>query len=260
MPLKNKVACISGASRGIGKAIAMALAAQGADLIIISRDQGRLCEVKEQIEGKGSVCQAIACDVSESEKLRKQLDQAVATLGQIDILINNAGIYKTESVQRHSRATWDETMAVNITAVFSLCQYVIGSMIAKNWGRIINISSVSGKTGEAYGAAYSASKFAMLGLTQALALEVARSGVTVNAICPGWVNTDMAMEQLEDPKWCALNEIDQSQSLEIARLSIPQQRFIESEEVADLAVFLCSNQARSITGQAINICGGLSLR
>jgi ketoreductase len=133
-------------------------------------------------------------------------------------------------------------------------------MIGKAWGRIVNISSVSGKTAEAYGAAYSASKFGIIGLTQALALEVAKSGITVNAICPGWVRTDMAIEQLQDPKWCGLNEIDQSQSVEIARLSIPQNRFLESEEVADLALFLCSNQARSITGQAINICGGLSLR
>jgi 3-hydroxybutyrate dehydrogenase len=260
MIFKGKVVCITGASRGIGRAIALASADQGATLIIIGRNEQRLRAVQEAIQNKGCVCQIIVCDVSESEELRKRLNQAVSVLGQIDILINNAGIYKTEPVQGHSKATWDETIAVNLTAVFFLCQYVVAAMVERNWGRIINISSASGKAGEAYGAAYSATKFGIIGLTQSLALEVARSGVTVNAICPGWVNTDMAMQQLEDPTWCNLNEIEQTQSVEIARFSIPQQRFIESEEVADLAVFLCSNQAKGITGQAINICGGLSLK
>jgi 3-hydroxybutyrate dehydrogenase len=260
MIFKDKVVCITGASRGIGRAIALAFADQGASLIIISRDNHSLDLVKEQIESKGRLCQAIACDVRASEELRVKLAKVVSSLGAIDVLINNAGIYKTESVQGHSKATWDDTIAINLTAAFFLCQNVIASMISRNWGRIVNISSVSGKAAEAYGAAYSATKFGIIGLTQALALEVAQSGVTVNAICPGWVLTDMASQQLEDPKWCALNDIEQSQSVEIARLSIPQQRFVKSEEVADLAVFLCSNQAKSITGQAINICGGLSLR
>lgn len=238
----------------------MAPADQGADLIIVGKDKRRLQAVREQIEHKGRKCLAIACDVSDDQHLRLELDGAIATSGKIDILINNAAVYKTEPVQKHGRATWEETLAVNLSAVFSLCQYVIGSMIEKNWGRIINISSLSGKAAEAYGAAYSASKFGVIGLTQALALEVARHGVTVNAICPGWVRRDMAVEQLQDPRWCALNEIEAKHSLEIARLSIPQQRFIDSEAVADLVTFLCSNQAKGITGQAINICGGLSLR
>jgi 3-hydroxybutyrate dehydrogenase len=163
-------------------------------------------------------------------------------------------------VAKHSLKTWDDTLAINLSATFHLCRYAIEGMLAKNWGRIINISSVSGKLGEPYGAAYSASKFGILGLTQSLALEVARFGITVNAICPGWVFTEMASKQLADPLWCKLNNIEPSQSLEVTRLSIPQERFIEADEVADLAAFLCSNQAKGITGQSINICGGLSLK
>ena len=128
-----------------------------------------------------------------------------------------------------------------------------------NAGRIVNISSISGKSGEPYGAAYSSSKFAMIGLTQSLALEVARHGITVNAVCPGWVETDMAYEQLTDRRWCELNSLPVEDSVEIARLSIPREKFVKAEEVAALVRFLCSEDAQSITGQAINICGGLSL-
>ena len=132
-------------------------------------------------------------------------------------------------------------------------------MIERNWGRIINISSISGKVAEAFGAAYSASKFAIIGLTQSMALEAAKHAITVNAICPGWVDTKMAGDQLSDDNYLSLTEQEPSQALEIARLSVPQMRFIAPEEVASLVVYLCSEQARGITGQAINICGGLSL-
>ena len=132
-------------------------------------------------------------------------------------------------------------------------------MIELNWGRIINISSVSGKVGEIWGSAYSASKFALIGFTQSLSLEVARNGITVNAVCPGWVDTEMAKGQLEDPQWCKLNSVDPSESLSNACFSVPQMRFIEPSEVAALVVFLASVAARGITGQSINICGGLSL-
>ena len=184
----------------------------------------------------------------------------MADLGSIDILINNAGVFKVEPILNHRPAVWDETLAVNLSAAFHLCRYALPQMTAKNWGRVINISSVSGKLGEPYGAAYSASKFGLIGLTQSLALEVAKYAVTVNAICPGWVLTEMALKQLGDEQWLKLNSIDPSQSLEVARLSSPQERFIEVAEIADLVLFLCSNQARGITGQSINICGGLSIR
>jgi ketoreductase len=132
-------------------------------------------------------------------------------------------------------------------------------MVERGWGRIINISSISGKTAEIWGSAYSASKFGMIGLTQALALEVARHNITVNAVCPGWVLTEMATEQLQDPQYCELTGSDPKDAIANAAYSVPQQRMIEPEEVAALVAFLASDRARGITGQAINICGGLSL-
>jgi ketoreductase len=132
-------------------------------------------------------------------------------------------------------------------------------MIERKWGRIINISSISGQKAEAYGTAYSASKFGLIGVTQSLALELARHGITVNSVCPGWVETDMAQEQINDPEWCRLNDINPEESLDIARLSVPQMRLIQPDEVAGLVGYLCSDRAKGITGQAINICGGLSI-
>jgi NAD(P)-dependent dehydrogenase (short-subunit alcohol dehydrogenase family) len=258
--LAGKLALVTGGSRGIGRAIAMVLAEQGANLILVGRQELPLSAVKSELENRGVICRTLACDLAEMAKLTDLLEPLLADLGSIDILVNNAGIFKTESVISHKDSTWNETLAVNLTAAFQLCRYAVAGMIAKNWGRVVNISSVSGKLGEPYGAAYSASKFGLIGLTQSLALEVAKYGVTVNAICPGWVLTEMARKQLADDQWCRLNSIDQSQSLEIARLSIPQERFIEEEEIAHLTLFLCSNQGKGITGQSINVCGGLSLR
>lgn len=258
--LKDKLALVSGASRGIGRAVALALAQRGVNLILVGRKRVPLNAVKTEAENLGASCFTLVCDLIETDTWRPLLDGLVAQLGSIDILVNNAGLFKAEPVSQHSAKTWNELIAVNLSATFHLCRYVAEGMIAKRWGRVVNIASVSGKLGESYGGAYSASKFGVLGLTQSFALEVAKFGVTVNAICPGWVMTDMSAEQLNDPNWCQWQHIDPRQSVEIARLSVPQERFIEASEVADLVLFLCSNQARGITGQSINICGGLSLR
>src|SRR5262249_41921101 len=180
-------------------------------------------------------------------------------LGTPDILVNNAGIYKTEPVRGHSLEIWQEIIDINLTGALLTSRCVLDGMIEKGWGRIINISSISGKSGEAFGAAYSASKYGLIGLSQSMALEVARYGITVNAVCPGWVSTEMAVEQLTDQRWCKLNSLEPSESEEIARLSVPQERFISPEEVAELVAYLCTDSARGITGQAMNICGGMAL-
>jgi 3-hydroxybutyrate dehydrogenase len=258
--IKNKVALVTGGGRGIGRAIALTLGDLGANLILIGRHQLPLNAVKEQLAHKEISCLTVVLDVGQPENLEAALVEAVGRLGPVDILVNNAGIYTSGSVAQGDVQNWQTTIGVNLNAAFHLSRLTVPGMIAKGWGRVINISSVSGKTGEAYGAAYSASKFGLLGLTESLALEVAQFGVTVNAVCPGWVLTDMAVSQLHDPNWCALNGIDPKESLEIHRLSVPTQRFIEVHEVADLVAFLCSNQGRGITGQSINICGGLSIR
>jgi ketoreductase len=257
--LAGKSAIVTGASRGIGAATAIALAQQGADVAILARSQRKLEELKEEINALGVSCFAQVCDVADHESLEKFIADTGETLGPVSILVNNAGIYATQPLLHHSMDTWQQVINTNLTSAMWASRCLLPSMIEKGWGRIINISSISGKQGEPYGSAYSAAKFALIGLTQSTALEVARHGITVNAVCPGWVETQMALDQLQDKEWCQLNEIAPADSVEIARLSIPQGRFVQPHEVSALVAFLAGDEAGSITGQAINICGGLSL-
>lgn len=257
--LSDRVAVVTGASRGIGKAIAVALAEQGAAVGICARDERLLQATADEITGSGGRCVAIPCDVRSEESVHGFFKTMQAELGQTDILVNNAGVYRTEAVEDHSLPVWHEVIETNLTGTLLFCRSVISQMKAKAWGRIINISSVSGRTGEIWGSAYSASKFGMIGLTQSLALEIAKHGVTVNAVCPGWVETEMSQEQLRDSEWCKLNGMDPNEAAQNACFSVPQERFIDPREVADLVCYLSSHAARGITGQSINVCGGLSL-
>lgn len=250
---------VTGASRGIGKAIAIAFAKAGASVALLARTPDPLGAVAEEIAATGGKCVAIRCDIADEEDVKNAFEQLSKRFGAPHIVINNAGIYNTYPVRDQDTAAWNRTLQTNLTGAMLVSRTALPPMIERGWGRIINISSISGKTGEAFGSAYSASKFGMIGLTQSLALEVAKCGITVNAICPGWVRTEMAVSQLEDPKWCNLNSIDPNESQAIACMSVPQERLIEPEEVADLALFLSTEAARGITGQSINICGGMSL-
>lgn len=267
MELKGKTALVTGASRGIGKAIALELAGMGATLVLTARNEARLKETVAEIEKLGCQAQSLTFDISHDGASDELLEVLKKDSTAIDILINNAGVYSTDFVDIDQKSGWDKpdgslwnnTMAVNLTAPFLLSQGLAPQMVQRSWGRIVNISSISGKKAECYGSAYSASKFGLIGLTQSLALELARHGITVNAVCPGWVETDMALDQINDPEWCRLNDLDPEESVDIARLSIPQMRFIQPDEVASLVGYLCSDRAKGITGQAINICGGLSI-
>jgi NAD(P)-dependent dehydrogenase (short-subunit alcohol dehydrogenase family) len=257
--LKGKVAVVTGASRGIGRSIAITLAAAGATVVAIARTPDLLQSLQAEVGAAGGESIPYICDVSDFPALHKSLLDASKRFGKIDILVNNAGIYLTDPVKDMNLTEWNSVMNINSTSAFVATKVLLEGMIEANWGRVLFISSISGKAGEPYGAAYSASKFAMIGLMQSLALEVARYGVTANAICPGWVNTDMAKSAFQDEKWCRLNALDPDQAEELSRLSVPQQRLIEPSEVAALALYLCSDFARGITGQSINICGGLSI-
>jgi ketoreductase len=259
-PLKGRVAIVTGASRGIGKAIAGKLANQGAQLAICARNAELLQRLELEIKQSGSNCISSSCDVRNEKEIEKFVEEVVAYFGAIDILVNNAGIYKTEPVQSHSLANWRDILDTNLTGSMLFCRAVLKTMTDKRWGRIINIASVSGRTGEIWGSAYSASKFGMIGLTQSLALEVASQGITVNAVCPGWVYTDMTREQLEDPQWSQLTGASPEDAAKNACFAVPQNRFIEPDEVAALVAYLASSDARGITGQSINVCGGLSLQ
>ncbi len=255
----GKTAFITGASRGIGRALAVRLAQDGFDLALFARSKGLLNELEQDLREMKVNAHAFPVDVSDAPAFVDALESARSTLGAPCVLVNNAGVYYTQSVEGHTVDLFKEVLETNLTSALNACQFVVAGMKSRGWGRIVNISSISGKVAEAFGAAYSASKFGMIGLTQSLALEVAEYGITVNAVCPGWVATEMARAQLNDESWCKLNQLEVSQSEEIARLSVPQKRLIQPEEVAHLVAFLCSENARGITGQSINICGGLSL-
>lgn len=257
-PLAGRNALVTGGSRGIGFAICQALAKAGANLAVSSR-QGLLSPVIQAVEAENVSCFAGICDVTDEYSVASYIENAQEQLGPIDILVNNAGIYRVQAVCNHDLSTWQEVIDTNLSGALRLSRQLIQGMTTQNWGRVINIASISAIKGEVNGSAYSASKFGMIGLTQSLALEVAKFGVTVNAVCPGWVLTDMSRNQLTDETWCEDTGIATSESIDIARLSVPQMRFIEAEEVASLVTYLCSQDARGITGQAINVCGGLSL-
>ncbi len=257
--LFGKVVLVTGASRGIGRAIALAFAERGARLVIQARSRERLESVASEIRALGAEALSQTLDVKDEDAVTDSLAEVRKKFGSVQILVNNAGIYHTVPLAGHPSSLWNEIINTNLTSAFVYSREVAPAMVSSAWGRIINISSISGKRAEIHGAAYSASKFALIGLSQSLALEFANAGITVNAICPGWVNTEMALGQLADPDWCKLNSVNAEESMEIARLSVPLMRFIEPEEVADLAVYLASDAGRGITGQAINVCGGMCL-
>ncbi len=268
--LAGKNALVTGASRGIGRAIALELASRGARLALVARNEQLLADLSGQLESVGSQSIYKSLDISQ-DSFVSELSKWLKTEDfSPDILVNNAGIYSTDYIRfdqpdewedsnSSSTELWKSTLAVNLTAPYLISKIFAPKMIEKNWGRIINISSISGQKAEAYGSAYSASKFGLNGVTQSLALELARHGITVNSVCPGWVDTDMAQHQINDPQWCRLNDINPEESLDIARFSVPQMRLIEPAEVAGLVGYLCCERAKGITGQAINICGGLSI-
>lgn len=247
----DKRVFITGASRGIGRACALAFIDLGATVYATCRDQSDLAYLGLPDD------RTFSLDMQDLQAVER-FSQSAA-LSQADVLINNAGIYISQAMIGHALSDWRRVFAINVDSAMVLMQAAAQGMKERKWGRIINVSSISGRQAEAFGGAYSASKFAMIGMTQALALEAAQDGVTANCICPGWVDTDLAVDQITDPEWCRLNDLPVDQSLDLIRFSIPQQKMVAPSEVASLALYLASDAARPITGQSINICGGLSI-
>ncbi|MBI5877411.1 MAG: SDR family oxidoreductase [Chloroflexi bacterium] len=255
MKLQNQVALVTGASRGMGRSIALAFAAEGAHVAVTGRAEAELAEVSAAISQAGGRCIALVADLSEPGAARGVYDQAVSALGPVDILVNNAGIGSSADprpVLEFDDAFWDRTLYVNLTVPYLLCKWVLPSMIAKRHGRIIQVASIAGKVGTMHGAAYSASKHGLLGLSRTLAMETAAHGITVNAICPGPVHT------LMNDKRIAYDAQRTGKTLEaVAAGSTPIGRRLEPDEIAPLAVYLASREASVMTGQAINIDGGV---
>ncbi|WP_437555358.1 SDR family NAD(P)-dependent oxidoreductase [Sorangium sp. So ce448] len=253
MSLEGRIALVTGGGRGIGRAIAERLAQGGARVAVAGRTQA---EIEETAAAIGGV--AVRLDVGDREGAPPAIAALEAQLGRIDVLVNNAGVAESAPFDRTSDALWDRMLAVNVTGAFALCRALIPKMIARGFGRVVNVASTAGLVGCAYSTAYCASKHAMVGMTRAIALEIARTPVTINCVCPGWVNTRMADE--------AISRIAEKtgRGEDAARRSLesmsPQGRMVEPGEVALVVAMLCSDEARSIHGQAIPVDGGQVMR
>ncbi|HUM06631.1 MAG TPA: 3-oxoacyl-[acyl-carrier-protein] reductase [Terriglobales bacterium] len=244
MELEGRVALVTGASQGIGRACALALAAEGASVAVAARNQQKLDELVQQITTAGGKASAFIVDVGDEEQIKSGIKAALGQFGKIDILVNNAGITRDQLVMRMKRADWDAVIDTNLTSAYLCIQQVIASMLKQRWGRIINITSVFGQTGQAGQANYAASKAGLIGLTMAMAREVASRNITCNAIAPGFIETSMT-EVLGD-------EFKQN-----AIKMIPLGRVGKPEDVAGAVCFLASEKASYVTGHVLNVNGGM---
>jgi NAD(P)-dependent dehydrogenase (short-subunit alcohol dehydrogenase family) len=252
--LTAKIALVTGASRGIGRAVALELARAGADVALTARSEADLGRLASEIRALGRRALPIVCDVLEFSSLESAVSRVTSELGPVDILVNNAGITQGVKFSDQTYELWQRVQRVNVDAAMRLTQLTIDGMAQRKWGRVINIASIAAKAGLRYSAAYNASKHAMLGLTRSVALDYATKGVTVNAVCPGWVATEMVEETVKN----IMQKTGRSRDEAVASLvkDIPQQQMVQPEEVAALVLFLASNHARAITGQGLNIDGG----
>ncbi len=249
--LKNKIALITGGGRGIGRAIALAFAREGARIAVAARTAEQVAQVAAEIEN-GAI--GLVCDVSDLASVTQMFAQTRERLGDVDILVNNAGLAESATLVTTSDDLWHRHLAINLSGTFYCTRAALPAMLKKNWGRVINVASIAGKTGAPYIAAYSASKHGVMGLTRSVALEVAASGITVNAICPGYVDTEMVTRGIERITTRTGRSADEA--LESLKKISPQNRLATAEEVAALAVLLASDEGRGINGQGINVDGG----
>lgn len=247
MMLKGKNAIVTGASRGIGRAIALKFAELGANVVLNYRsDVNSVNEVIKEIESKGVKAVAIQGDVSSFEDAKKIINESIEKLGSVDILVNNAGITKDSLIMRMKEEEFDKVIEVNLKGVFNCVKHAVPVMMKQRSGRIINISSVVGLSGNAGQANYAAAKAGIIGLTKSIAKEIASRGVTVNAIAPGFIQTDMT-DVLSDKVKETITD------------NIPLKRLGSPEDIADTAAFLASDMASYITGQVISVDGGMHI-
>lgn len=252
-PLQDKHALVTGGGRGIGLAIARALLEKGARVTILGRDARRLQESARELSKVGEVA-SVNADVTDAGTLSKAFAQARERFGPMQILINNAGQAASAPFLKTDAKLWRQMMSVNLDGTVNCTQAALPDMLTAGWGRIVNIASVAGLRGAAYIAAYCASKHAVIGLTRALALEVAAKGITVNAVCPGYTDTEMV-------ELAVANIVSRTgRTAEEARAELashnPQKRLIAPEEVANAVLWLCVPGSEAITGQAIVVANG----
>lgn len=247
MDLSGKIALVTGASRGIGRQIALTLAGYGASVIVnYNGSEDRAAEVVKEITDNGGTAEAIQCDVAEYDKAQELISGIIKKYGRLDILVNNAGITRDNLIMKMSEEDFDAVMNTNLKGAFNCVKHVSRQMLKQKGGRIINISSVSGVMGNAGQANYCASKAGVIGLTKSVARELGSRGITVNAVAPGFIRTEMTDVLPEDVKKAMGDQI-------------PLKRFGETEDVAETVAFLASDKAAYITGQVISVDGGMAM-
>ena len=242
--LANQIAVVTGAGRGIGRAIALKFANEGADVVVVSRTQENSEKVAAEIRALGRQAWAFAVDVAEAGAVNTAAEKILADFGKVDILVNNAGVTRDGLLMRMSDTDWDTVLDTNLKGAFLVTKAFSRAMIKARTGRIINISSVIGLIGNAGQCNYAASKAGLIGFTQSCAKELAGRGITVNAIAPGFIQTDMTSELKEEMKAALLKQI-------------PLGSFGEAEDIAAAALYLASPAARYVTGQVLTVDGGM---
>lgn len=242
--LEGRIALVTGASQGIGRACALELARAGATVALAARNEAKLAEAAGEIEAAGGKATAFALDIASEESIRNAAKAVLDRFGKVEILVNNAGITRDGLMLRMKRADWDEVLGTNLTGAFLLSQALLSAMLRNRWGRIINISSVVGRTGQAGQVNYAASKAGLIGLTRSMAREVASRGITVNAVAPGYIETPMT---------AVLDEKQRAAMM----ATIPLGRAGTDAEIAQSVAFLASDAAAYITGQVLDVNGGM---
>jgi 3-oxoacyl-[acyl-carrier protein] reductase len=242
--LEGKTALVTGASQGIGRACALALAKKGARVALAARNTGKLEAVAAEIASAGGQAQTFTLDVSDEASIQAAAKAAIGQFGSVDILVNNAGITRDTLLLRMKRADWDAVMTTNLTGAFLLTQALLNPMLRARWGRIINITSVVGRTGQAGQANYAASKAGLIGFTRSMARELAPRSITVNAVAPGYIET-------------AMTEVLDQKQRDALLSHIPLGRPGTDEDVAHAVAFLASAEASYITGHVLDVNGGL---
>jgi len=242
--VEGRVALVTGASQGIGRACALVLAAGGAKVALCARNEEKLQKVAAEIAAQGGEAAVFKMDVANEDEIKTGVKSVLAHFGKIDILVNNAGVTRDHLMMRMKRADWDAVIDTNLTGPFLLTQAVIGSMLKQRWGRIINVTSIFGQIGQAGQTNYASSKAGLIGLTMAVAREVASRSITVNAVAPGWIETAMTTALPDDLK-------DKMRSM------VPLGRTGTDLDVAHAVKFLASEEAGYITGEVLKVNGGI---